>query len=220
VKQSNDLSPGFQDLLQAGLHRFCLTLPLKVTRALEAHWSLVQKWNRRFRMTSILDTRTAVSLHYIDSLAPLSYFDLGELCFDIGSGAGFPGLVLALTLPPTNFVLIEKNSHRCSFLRATVAALGISNTSIAPSPFPPLPLFNPLISRPTILSRATFPPRKLFQLVEHNRFPVDLVVFSTPRSTFPPLPYPFRMIETHSFSLPYTGRTRTLSKIRYSPSDP
>lgn len=70
-----------------------------------------------------------VARHVLDSLAPLSHLQAGphESLADIGSGAGFPGIPLALFMPETEISLVEKQGRRCNFLRNVVAVLGLKD---------------------------------------------------------------------------------------------
>ncbi len=91
---------------------------------------LVLEWNEKMNLTAITDPEEAYEKHLLDCLIPLSHVvPSGRVC-DVGSGAGFPGLVWAAALPDTSFTLLEPREKRCTFLRAAVKELGLVNTQI------------------------------------------------------------------------------------------
>lgn len=85
-------------------------------------------WNRVARLTNV-EPRDAVRLHLLDSLsaAPLLF---GEQVADLGSGAGLPGIPLALASPGIRFYLVESNRRRCSFLAEAIRSLGLPNAFV------------------------------------------------------------------------------------------
>ena len=82
--------------------------------------------------TSVADPVAALDVHVADSLAALEVEALhaAHSVADLGSGAGFPGLALALALPHTAVELIESNARRCDFLTRAIAATGASNARV------------------------------------------------------------------------------------------
>lgn len=101
-----------------------------VVAALCAHWELVREAGRGLNLTSIDDDDEALERHYLDSaavlgaLAPTGIGPGSEaLIADLGSGAGFPGLVLALLAPRWRVELIESRGGKAAFLRDAVAHL-------------------------------------------------------------------------------------------------
>ena len=133
------------------------------TRArLNAHYALLCKWAPKVNLTTVLEPEAAASLHYLDSLAYLLVAGDADPIVDVGTGAGFPGLVMAAaTDRPT--ILLDPLRKRTSFLRAAVAQLKLGSVRVVQGrldrPFPggrdPLGLFP---TEGTVVSRATFPP--------------------------------------------------------------
>jgi 16S rRNA (guanine527-N7)-methyltransferase len=82
--------------------------------------------------TAVTDPLTAVDVHVADSLSGLQVEGLRALSalVDIGSGAGFPGLVLALVMPAAHFDLVEASARKCAFMERAVAGLGIENVRV------------------------------------------------------------------------------------------
>ena len=96
---------------------------------MQGHWELVRAWNERTNLTAISDDTAAAQHHYADSLAALSLMEKGPV-LDIGSGAGFPGVPLAIARPDITFSLLEPRRKRVSFLMSSVARLGITNVKV------------------------------------------------------------------------------------------
>ena len=87
---------------------------------------LLARWNRRFNLTAIRDASAMVSHHLLDSLAVAPYLQ-GESVLDLGTGAGLPGLPLAIAEPSRRFWLLDSNGKKVRFVRQAVLELGLSN---------------------------------------------------------------------------------------------
>jgi len=83
-------------------------------------------------LTSVRDPALAVDVHVADSLTALDLPELrnADRVCDIGSGAGYPGLPLAIALPHARFALVESATRKCAFLRGVTADLGLSNLEV------------------------------------------------------------------------------------------
>ena len=86
----------------------------------------LERWNRRINLTAIRDLDEMVSGHILDSLAVRPMLR-GRAILDIGTGAGFPGLPLAIVEPARRFVLLDSNGKKISFVREMIGALGLGN---------------------------------------------------------------------------------------------
>src|SRR5687767_10888842 len=84
-------------------------------RALLAHLDLVDEWNAKFNLTAIRDREQQITKHVLDSLTVLPWLQ-GATVADVGSGAGFPGVPLAIVDPGRRFALIESTGKKCRFL--------------------------------------------------------------------------------------------------------
>lgn len=92
--------------------------------------ALLQEWNEKMNLTAITDPEEIYEKHFLDCLTPLAYAGLHGQIADIGSGAGFPGLVFAIARPDLDITLIEPLGKRCTFLREAVRVLGLSNVTV------------------------------------------------------------------------------------------
>ena len=86
----------------------------------------LERWNRRINLTAIRKKEDMVSGHVLDSLAVRPFLH-GDSVLDIGTGAGFPGLPLAIVAPDIRFVLLDSNGKKISFVREMIGMLGLEN---------------------------------------------------------------------------------------------
>ena len=110
---------------------------------------LLHKWNQIHNLTSVRNPINMVSRHIIDSLTIATYLQ-GPHLIDIGTGAGLPGIPLALTQPQYHFVLLDSNGKKTRFLTHVLQTLAISNAEVIASrveKYQPTVCFNSLVSR-------------------------------------------------------------------------
>lgn len=87
---------------------------------------LLHKWNRAYNLTAIRDVNLMVSLHLLDSLAILPWVN-GSRVLDVGTGAGLPGVPLAIANPSWHVVLLDSNGKKIRFLNEVKRALSLDN---------------------------------------------------------------------------------------------
>ena len=115
--------------LAQGLEALALPCSDEIKHQLLAFIELLHKWNRVYNLTAIRDKEKMVTHHILDSVAVLPYIN-GVDILDVGSGAGLPGIPLALMSTERQFVLIDSNAKKTRFLQQVKAELGITNLSI------------------------------------------------------------------------------------------
>ena len=106
-----------------------ITLDNEIMIKLEGFASLLHEWNQIHNLTGA-KTIDAIYVNIVDSLFPLTFMDTPKTLLDVGTGAGFPGLVLAIALPDTKVVLSEPLKKRVSFLKYAAIDLGLPNVSV------------------------------------------------------------------------------------------
>ena len=115
-----------RDQIETGARTLGLELTGDALAQLEALTSELQRWGKRINLTAILKPRAIVSSHILDSLAVNPYLE-GPQVIDIGTGAGFPGLPLAIANPDLGFTLLDSNGKKISFVNHMVGMLGLGN---------------------------------------------------------------------------------------------
>jgi len=134
--------------LTSGLNQ--LDLPSTLAAPLLHYLNLLLHWNRAYNLTAIRDPQQMVSRHLLDSLTLVPYIQ-GKTLADLGSGAGFPGIPLALACPQLQVTLIESNSKKARFLREVVRQLALGNVEVAHSR---IEAFTPVATYPQMTARA------------------------------------------------------------------
>lgn len=116
----------FQDLITS----FPEAMDESKAEAMKRFFILLQETNAEMNLTRIDEEKEAVVKHFYDSLAVTRLLKVSGKVADIGSGAGFPGIALAIAFPETHFSLVESNGKKCRFLHQAVEALDLRNVSI------------------------------------------------------------------------------------------
>jgi 16S rRNA (guanine527-N7)-methyltransferase len=121
-----------EGVLEQGLARLGLPRSGRETGLLQAYAAQVELWNRRANLVRAGGEELLVR-HLLDSLAPARLVErwaAGGPVADVGSGAGLPGIPLAIVLPGLRFALIERAALRAAFLRACAAVLALGNVEV------------------------------------------------------------------------------------------
>ena len=118
-------------LLDAGLAT--LGLDPALAAPLRRYLDLLARWNRTYNLTAIRDPGEMVTLHLLDSLSMHAHMDGVSRLADLGTGAGLPGIPLAIARPGLEVTLVESNGKKARFLREAVRSLGLANARVAES---------------------------------------------------------------------------------------
>jgi len=117
------------DGLERGLAALGLKLRAEELAKFERYLDLLEKWNRVYNLTAIRGRERMVTHHLLDSAAILPYVK-GPRVLDVGSGAGFPGIPLAIANAELQVTLLDANHKKTAFLRQAVAELGLANATV------------------------------------------------------------------------------------------
>jgi len=126
------LSEGLEQLCAADGKTEALIKPRfsEITAALTVYMEEIERFNSAYGLVKVANREELVVKHILDSLAPLTHVARGSSVADAGSGAGLPGIPLAICLPGSRFTLIERMGRRAGFLRNVLAVLGLSNCQV------------------------------------------------------------------------------------------
>ena len=113
------------------LNRQNIELTFEQGEKFARYLALLKEWSARFNLTAITEDSQIVEKHFLDSLLILKYSDFAaKSIIDVGSGAGFPGIPIAIVMPSLKITLLEPNKKKCSFLEAVKEALVLENVTI------------------------------------------------------------------------------------------
>lgn len=116
--------------LQAGLTAMRLQLSTQQQEKLISYLQLLQKWNKTYNLTAITEFDKMVSHHLLDSLSIAPYLT-GNSIVDVGSGAGLPGIPLAIYFSEKQFTLIDSVGKKVRFMKQAVRELALKNVQVA-----------------------------------------------------------------------------------------
>ena len=137
------------DLLIEGLQRMVLKLSDQMIDQLMTYLNLVEKWNRVYNLTAIRERDEMIKLHFLDSLSILNHVHVKNI-LDIGSGAGFPGIVLAITKPELKVTVMDSVNKKTTFMQQVKSELALTNLDVVNSrveDYQPITLFEAVTSR-------------------------------------------------------------------------
>ena len=121
------------DQLRLLLLQGCDTLELSLTELqinqLLTYVQLLDKWNKVYNLTSVRDPQEMISRHILDSLAVLPYLS-GSSLLDVGTGAGLPGIPVAIANPNMAVTLLDSNSKKTRFLQQAKSELALTNITV------------------------------------------------------------------------------------------
>jgi len=137
--------------IEQGAAAMGIALPAGAAGRMEAHLALVEKWNRVHNLTAVRETAQMVVVHVLDSLTLLPHLGAAKRVVDVGTGAGFPGIPLAIARPDVSFTLLDSSHKKCSFLEQARAELGLANVEVACER---VEQFRPAVRFDTVVSRA------------------------------------------------------------------
>jgi len=138
-----------RDLLIEGLQRMDLALSDQVIDQLMTYLDLVEKWNRVYNLTAIREREEMIKLHFLDSLSILKHVQVKNI-LDVGSGAGFPGIVLAITKSELKVTVMDSVNKKTTFMQQVKSELSLTNLDVVNSrveDYQPTTLFEAVTSR-------------------------------------------------------------------------
>ena len=118
--------PHLAPILEAGMQQMEVEYSSEQRDMLLAYLQLLMTWNKAYNLTAIRDPGEMIRLHLLDSLAVLPQIS-GKRLIDVGTGAGLPGIPLAIMCPERDFTLLDSNGKKTRFLFQARCDLGLSN---------------------------------------------------------------------------------------------
>lgn len=118
-----------RDLLADGLRALGIDLSSAQQGRLLDYVNLLHKWNAAYNLTAVRDPAEMVVRHLLDSLSVLPHVQATEI-IDVGTGAGIPGIPLALALPDLQVTLLDSNGKKTRFAKQAALELGLSHVKV------------------------------------------------------------------------------------------
>ncbi len=162
---SKDMRPdvALEQQLATGIETLGLGLPQEIVSRLLSYAALLRYWGHTHNLTAVLEPSRMVSYHLLDSLAIVPYVQGGRV-IDIGSGAGLPGIPLAMALPETRFTVLDSRKKKTRFLLQAKAELGLDNVDVVAER---MENYRPDLLFDTVTARAVAPAGELLRLGGH-----------------------------------------------------
>lgn len=114
-------------LIVEGLNELGYQNDFLLIEKLEIYLATLKKWNKVYNLTAINEDSEIITKHFLDSLSVNGFIQNSQRILDVGTGAGFPGLILALFNPDKSFVLVDGVSKKISFLQEMIGKLNLKN---------------------------------------------------------------------------------------------
>jgi 16S rRNA (guanine527-N7)-methyltransferase len=153
-----------RDLLIEGLQVMDLALSDQVIDQLMTYLDLVEKWNRVYNLTAIREREEIIKLHFLDSLSILKHVHERNV-LDVGSGAGFPGIVLAITKPELKVTVMDSVNKKTTFMQQVKSELSLLNLELVNSRVED---YQPTILFEAVTSRAFSNLKNMMSLTQHT----------------------------------------------------
>ena len=195
--------------LQSGIQKLNLELSKETLEKLLLYVELLQKWNKVYNLTAIRDSKSIIIRHIFDSLA-ITPFINGPDVLDFGTGAGLPGIPLALVLPEFNFVLLDAVRKKTTFLNHVILALEMKNVEVINKR---IEAFRFDRSFATIVTRATAKVEEIIAKTSHlcaESGQILMMKGRDPEEDLRNIKKPFRL---HRITVPYLKEERHIIKL-------
>jgi len=198
--------------LSAGLTGLGLTLAPAQRAALVTLVAELADWNTRMNLTAITDPAEVVDKHLLDSLTVLPWLK-GHSVADVGSGAGFPGLPLAVADPERRYTLIESTGKKVKFLRHAIERLELPNVEVEHGRAEALKPSQPF---DTVISRALGPLSDFVRVAGHlagRRGRLLAMKGKVPAEELKALPPGWKALAVHPIRVPGLDAERCLVEL-------
>ena len=205
------------DLLQEGAAALNLPLSPACLDQFRFYLTELQRWNARVNLTGLRTDRDIIVKGFLDSLAVLPFLEPLDSLADLGSGAGFPGLPLAIVQPQRQFTLIDATAKKIRFVTHAVRVLGLSNVQACNQRVESLVDGAPF---DTLLARAVTSLPALAQLASPlSRSGTRLIAYKgqRPDAEIAALPAPWRVLEVRAIKVPGLAAERCLVVLEAGP---
>jgi len=199
-----------RDILESGLSELKISASERQVDLLLNFVQLIEKWNKTYNLTAIRNREEMLRLHILDSLALLPFVS-GSKIADIGTGAGFPGIPLAIFMPEQSFTLVDSNSKKTRFVQQAILELKLNNVEVVHSRVETLARENEFDA---VLSRAFASLKDIMLLTEYLLQPLGVLIAmkgQAPKEELDELECPY---DIDMITVPGVGAERCVVRIK------
>jgi 16S rRNA (guanine527-N7)-methyltransferase len=198
--------------LAPGLKALGLSLPAGGEQKLLHYVELLERWNQAYNLTAVRDPAEMVAKHLLDSLSVLPFVTAGPVA-DVGTGAGLPGIPLAVARPDLRFTLIDSNGKKTRFVTQAMAELKLGNVEVVQSR---AEAHRPAAPYALVLSRAFASLADFAELAGGMAAPGGRLLAMKgvdPADELAAVPQGFRVLKVHPLQVPGLDAERCLVEL-------
>ncbi len=196
--------------LEDGIKKLGLSLEKPQIERLQKFVFLLQKWNKSFNLTAIDDEAHIISKHILDSLSALPYLK-GNTIIDVGTGAGLPGLPLAISCTEKKFLLLDASAKKINFVQQAIIELGLNNVQVLHQR---IEKYSPATKFDTVISRAFASGTKLLSALDHLYTDGQVLVMLGKQNSLLDIPRRYNLEAVHPIEVPALNANRHIAIIR------
>ena len=176
-------SKRMSELLADGAKQIGIGLSVEQLDQLNRMLDVLQLWNQKHNLTSLRSRHDQEIYHVLDSLSAYQYFIPYSSILDVGTGAGFPGIPLAIIYPEKKFHLVESNGKKVAYLRHVIQQLGLDNVKVYNKRIELFSMPNDTVD--VVTARALANPIEIMDLTQHLQV-AAYVLYVGPNCKIPP----------------------------------
>ena len=199
-------------LWSKGLQEIDLEVNEQQLEKLKQYVDLLSRWNKTYNLTAVRNPAEMIPVHIFDSLVVAPYIK-GNHCLDVGSGAGLPGIPLAIMLPDRHFTMLDTNGKKTRFIQQAIIELGLKNADVvqtrveswqAPQPYEAIisRAFSSIVDFVNGCSKLLAEDGTLYAM--KGQFPFQELAY---------LPKGYALASRHALDVPYVEGERHLLEI-------
>ena len=199
-------------LLQQGLETMGLDVSVAQQARLMEYLALMRKWNKAYNLTAITDLEQMVIRHLLDSLSILPFIGSSPV-LDVGSGAGLPGIPLAIALPGQHFILLDSNGKKTRFLTQSKIDLGLKNVDIVHTR---VEEFQPEVPLAIVTCHAFAALDTILDSTRHLLTSATRILAMKAKQEHVILPEGYEQVASHQLAVAFLDEARLLIEIKMS----
>ena len=197
-------------LLLSGVKKLEIQLNQIQIDALLQFVELLQKWNKTYNLTAIENTEDILNKHILDSVSVTPYLS-GTRVIDVGSGAGLPGIPLAIMCKEREFVLLDANVKKIRFMQQTVIEIGLNNVQIVQQR---VEQYAPEHEFDTVVSRAYATSSKFFETTKHLTIDGQFILMLGKQTELNDLPRTLSLVGVYPVDIPNLQASRHIAVVK------